>query len=503
KARRQKIWYRTYRQTIATPPLTEHHRRYLEGVGALFELPRTTVEGLLPIYIALLDDLIPIMDGSSVFRDTSNGHASRYLVRAMCLVTCKAHQAAPFLRLADDGPLLRHQDFASTLLDGLDAAIKADLEPDRVTKIQILALMHLHNDGRGGSDRSSMYLTQAIGEAWSMSLHLKMSGNSEVCDFLWWSLRNFDRLNKPTMGAGPFIVDDTDIAIDRIAPREESYRSQVLNISLMLGDLMAKATKVYKASSTSTVDDCEDFPSLLDLTAGTTFGHFHRSHRAYLEIWYHLTAMLSCRHSGPGNVHYTRRLNSADRILEMIGHGQHETFPPLPLVPYALAMATTVIYCALCDGARDVDASFRDLHLCCEALDTLGHHWTSAQDVAKLLNRLMRSKKPEYQHRSTVEASDSGQSDSTVRAGASTEPGAHPAVPHQTINPSVGAEENMRPTPTEASHRDDAPDNHQYFHHQLIEPWVGFDASQSQLHLSFDDLVSHGIPDVFRDLSYW
>ncbi|KAF7552320.1 hypothetical protein G7Z17_g4381 [Cylindrodendrum hubeiense] len=176
-------------------------------------------------------------------------------------------------------------DFASKLLAGLDAAIKADLEPDRITKIQVLVLMHLHNDGRGGVDRSSSYLSQAISEAWSMSLHFKVAGNldQEQCDFLWWSLRNFDRLNKPIMGAAPFIIDDTDISIKRIIPKDGNYRSQLMGVSLILGDLMATATKVYKASSTATVDDCQDFPELTELTSGIDFNSFHKSHRADLE----------------------------------------------------------------------------------------------------------------------------------------------------------------------------------------------------------------------------
>ncbi|RMJ18412.1 hypothetical protein BHE90_001267 [Fusarium euwallaceae] len=498
------MWWRTYRQTIKIPPLTEHHRRYLEDVGALLELPRATIEALLPVYNSLLDDLIPIMDGSSVLRDFSNGQASRYLLRAICLVTCKAKQAAPFLRLTDDGPLLSHQVFASKLLDGLDAAIKANLESNRVIKIQILALMHLHNDGRGGVDRSSMYLTQAIREAWSMSLHLKMPENSdEDLDYLWWSLRNFDRLNKPTMGAGPFIIDDTDISIDRIAPRRESYRSQVLHISLVLGDLTVKATKVYKASSTSTVDDCEDFPSLSELTSGTTFDRFHRSHRAFLEIWYHLAAMLSCRHSGPENIHYTRRLASADRILEMLAHGQHEALPPLPLVPYAMAMATTVIYRALRDRVRDIDASSRDLSLCCEALDTLGQSWTTAQGVAKLAHRLMSSSNL-GSIRQRVEAP--ARSDSTTSTGPTDERSL--ITTHPPINQSVGTEEVVIPTPVslpseQGFHGDHTSDNPPYLSEQLIEPWVGFDASQFQLQMAFDDLFSHGISDVFRDPASW
>ncbi|KAJ4211721.1 hypothetical protein NW759_012322 [Fusarium solani] len=423
------------------------------------------------------------MDGSSVLRDFSNGQASRYLLRAICLVTCKAKQAAPFLRLIDGGPLLSHQIFASKLLDGLDAAIKANLEPNRVVKIQILALMHLHNDGRGGVDRSSMYLTQAIREAWSMSLHLKMPENSdEDLDYLWWSLRNFDRLNKPTMGAGPFIIDDTDISIDRIAPRRESYRSQVLHISLVLGDLTVKATKVYKASSTSTVDD------------------------SFLEIWYHLAAMLSCRHSGPDNVHYTRRLASADRILEMLGHGQHETLPPLPLVPYAMAMATTVIYRALRDRVRDIDASSRDLSLCCEALDALGQSWTTAQGVAKLAHRLMSSSNPGSMNRQRVEAPD--KSDSTTTTQPTTSDERPLTTTHQPISQPVGTDEVVIPTPVslpseQGFHGDHVSDNPQYLPEQLIEPWVGFDASQFQLQMAFDDLFSYGISDVFRDPASW
>lgn len=141
--------------------------------------------------------------------------------------------------------------------------------------------MHLHNDGLSGTDRSAHYLSYAICEAWSLSLHWNIPGNSDQdqCDYLWWSLRNLDRLNKPVMGATPFIVDDTDIAIKRIPQKSDSYRSQVMSVSLALGDLMAKATKVYKGSSTATEDDDGHFPTLLEVTSGTGFDRFHRSHQ--------------------------------------------------------------------------------------------------------------------------------------------------------------------------------------------------------------------------------
>lgn len=281
KTQRQLAWYNRHRRRTAPLKLSGHHRRYLEDEGAFLKLPESTTDALLPIYNTFLDDLIPVIDGREMFRDYSNGHASIFLVRAVCLVACKTKQAASFLQLHDDGPILGQLQFASNLLTGLDAAIKADLEPDRVTKIQILALMHLHNDGLGGVDRSSSYLSQAICEAWSISLHVKVPTNAQQgqCDFLWWSLRNFDRLNKPVMGAAPFIIDDTDIGIDYIAPKQDNYRSQLMAVSVLLGDLMKTATKVYKASSTASVDDCDEFPTLAELTSCIPLDRFHRSHR--------------------------------------------------------------------------------------------------------------------------------------------------------------------------------------------------------------------------------
>ncbi|VUC31598.1 unnamed protein product [Clonostachys rosea] len=505
KLKRQTIWYRRYKSRLGTPTLSEHHKAYLEEIGALLVLPKTTTDALLPLYISLLDDLIPVVDGSRVFRDLSNGEASTYLVRAMCLVICKTKQAAPFLRLTEDGPLLEHRKFGSKLLVGLDAALKADLEPDRVIKTQILALMHLHNDGFAGGNRSSSYLSQAICEAWSMSLHFNIAGNTdqEQCNFLWWSLRNFDRLNKPIMGAAPFIIDDTDISIDRISAKTNSYRSQIMEVSTMLGDLMTIATRVYKASSKSTVDDGGVFPTLEDITSNTNFPQFHQSHRVYLELWYHIAAMLSCRYSGPGAAQYDRRLASADRVFCIFSKGGHENFPPLPLVPYALSMSTTVIYRALRDGQRDLAAAYEDLQSCCDALDVLGQRWTSAKGVAKIAKRLCRI---------SARASRNPLPQDTAQGAQNTRHiGGHVASrnPLNTVEQTPAEEAelmNMEPTLSSSltgsemvpgaqlSSRD------QLWQGQALGPWPGGmdDPSCVPLDRAFYDLFDYSIPDVFR-----
>jgi hypothetical protein len=273
-------WYKRQRRA-APPKLSDHHRKYLEDAGAFLELPRATTDALLPIYISGLDDLIPIMDGARVYRDYSNEHSSPYLVKGMCLVACKMMQAAPFLRMNADGPLMEPLEFASMLLAGLNAAIKADLEPDRLVKVQVLALMHLHTDGLAGMERASSYLSQAVCEAWSLSLHVQIPGSLEQDqnELLWWTLRNFDRVNKPITGAAPFLIDDTDIGIERTDLMKDSYRSHIMEVSLRLGDLMVTATKVYKASCRAAVDQCQEFLSMSELTSGTDYDRFHRSHR--------------------------------------------------------------------------------------------------------------------------------------------------------------------------------------------------------------------------------
>ncbi|BCS23927.1 fungal specific transcription factor domain-containing protein [Aspergillus puulaauensis] len=386
-AQNRLVWFNKYRRRPA-PSITSTHRKYLEESGAFLELPRSTTDALLPVYNAVLDDIIPVVDGATVLRDHSNGRCSIYLVRAICLVICKTKQAIPFLRLSDNGPVLKPLDFASKLLPGLDAALKADLEPDRLIKIQILALIHLYNDGPSGIERSAAYLSQAIREAWSLSLHLSTPSKPDQaqCDFLWWSLRNFDRLNKPITRSGPFMIDDTDIGLPRIQPGIDNYRSQLMGVSLALGDLMATATKAYKASYTHAADGCEDFPSLDDIVPGTAFTRFHRSHKAYLETWYHASSMLSCRYSGPRSPQYTRRLASADRIVHIITETGNEGLglPPLPLVPYAVSMATTVVYRAWRDKVRDLHSTYAGLCLCCEALEALSLVWTGARSVASL-----------------------------------------------------------------------------------------------------------------------
>ncbi|KAE9573446.1 hypothetical protein CGMCC3_g10265 [Colletotrichum fructicola] len=309
------------------------------------------------------------------------------------------------------------------------------------------------------------------------------------------------------MGAAPFMIDDTDIALDRIPLTEGDYRSQLMSVSLTLGDLMIAATRVYKASSKATVDDCGEFPSFIQLTSSTSFDSFHRSHASYLEIWYHVAAMLSCRYSGPGSLQYNRRLASAGGVLEIISKEGSDRLPPLPLVPYAVSMATTVIYRALRDGQRDPETACEDLSLCCKALDVLSERWTTVKGVARLAKRLLRFIQrslreeqpqctclgPAVPDRGTLAvASRNGLSNSAPDGG----------------NAPSSARSQLNAAP-DSLHRNQSIDkdlggiSEAQLQTSTGDLWDQGDVSYLQLDRAFYDMFDDGMPDIFRDPATW
>lgn len=201
--------------------------------------------------------------------------------------------------------------------------------------------------------------------------------------------------------------------------------------------------------------------------------------------------MLSCRYSGPGSIPYARRLASADRILEIIGQGGHETLPPLPLVPYAISMSTTMIYRALRDGQRDAERASRDMKQCCGALDGLSRSWTSARGVAQLARRLWkilstrdRDLRSEVD-RTAAEAGASGHETGALSHLASNPPstGEAPSAYLATVIP-----------PAQALGESD------YIEETPSRPWDSM-ATYSQLDTAFHGLFDYGVPNVFRDTS--
>ncbi|KIW16103.1 hypothetical protein PV08_06154 [Exophiala spinifera] len=373
--------------------LTGHQRNYLQAVGAFRVLPKATQDALIPTFISCLDGILPILYGPKLLKEWTDGRCSIFLIQAICLVTCKTEEAAPFLRLYDDGPLLDPIPFARSLHTGLDAAMKADLEPDRVTKIQILTLMHLHNDGPGGLEESSLNLSQAIHDAWSIGLHILTPGRTYKDQFsmLWWTIWALDKFNA-CLGGRPVMIADRDIDISP-PPLEATPKSQVITIWLRLGHLLDKVIEFYRP--TANPDDTgweTEFPTFASLVSDIDLDAHPLGEQHILEICYLVIAILSCRVGGPTTASYARRISAADRIQQLVSGDGHKQIPPLPLVPYAAGLSLTVVYRCLRDKANiDLERAKADLATRCETLESLSTYWWTADAMARLGRKALKS----------------------------------------------------------------------------------------------------------------
>ncbi|KIX06119.1 uncharacterized protein Z518_04093 [Rhinocladiella mackenziei CBS 650.93] len=374
--------------------LTGHQRNYLQSVGAFRILPKSTQDALITTYIACLDGLLPIFNGVKLLQDYLDGRCSIFLIQAICLVTCKTEEAAPYLRLYDDGPLLDPIPFARSLHTGLDAAMKADLEPDRVTKIQILTLMHLHNDGPGGIEESSLHLSQAIHDAWTAGLHIHTPGRTprDQSSLLWWTIWTLDKINA-CLGGRPIMIANRDIDIARPPLLEDGPRSQVINVWLRLGDLLDQVIEFYRPAADQDATGWEtEFPSYSSLTEDVNLTLLRPSEQSILELCYHVVAILSCRAGGPSTASYARRVSAADRIQQIFCDGGHAGVAPIPLVPYAVGLSLTVAYRGFRDNAIiDAERAQADMTTRCEMLEALSMYWWTADAMARLGRKALKS----------------------------------------------------------------------------------------------------------------
>jgi hypothetical protein len=161
-------------------------------------------------------------------------------------------------------------------------------------------------------------------------------------------------------------------------------------------------------------------------------------------------------------------------VREIVSHAGCDGLPPLPLVPYAMSMSTTVIYRALHDRVRYINTTREDLDQCCDALDGLSQRWTSVRGVTELAKRLRRL------------ISD-GSIDSLR------------GVHQSSITTSNGT-----PMPTSTGANTDNVAivfNDEAFQRHLTEIWPSFDASYSQIDWALQDYgLDMEFPSPFDDL---
>lgn len=236
-------------------------QQYAAALSSCERLPLTTRDRLLPIYFSRVNHILPLLDKDAFLSAHSDGTASVFLERAVCLVAAKDPEAGPSLRLTTDGPILSSRQFCSEVYKGLIVAMNAGLEPDRIANIRALALMSLHCEGFEGAEAASMHLCRAIHLAQTAGLHLNRPGRApgDALSRLFWCLWTLDKMHA-SIGGRPVILADRDIGIEKPDINTLTSRS-AFDVWLSISDMLATVISLYRPGADHNVGWEDSFPT--------------------------------------------------------------------------------------------------------------------------------------------------------------------------------------------------------------------------------------------------
>ncbi|KAJ5355363.1 uncharacterized protein N7496_012575 [Penicillium cataractarum] len=415
---------RTKRPVASTDPLSTVHssdgaldsqtiaavlsQRYTSAMQACTRLPLATREPLAALYFSKVNQIIPLVDQTSFTTPTTP-----FLERAICLVAAKHPTARPHLRLTETTPTVSPRHFCSEIYKGLVASMNANLEPDRYTRIRILALMSLHCEGYEGAEAASLHLCEAIHQAQTVGLHLDRPGreDGDSLSLLFWGLWTLDKMHA-SLGGRPVILADRDIGIERPGlqvqgsnqnPNQSQSQSQgytqvrgsgvsqgAFKVWLAVSELLATVISFYRPSAGVTSGWEEGFPAFEDIVSETG-GDLDFATLGFLELYYHCVAILSCRYKLTETLDNTKLSSirqglAAIRIHSIIASECAGDLPPLPIVPYALSLSMGVSYRQLRSSRliTHFDRAKASLEASCALLEDLSAEWYSAEAMARL-----------------------------------------------------------------------------------------------------------------------
>jgi len=267
-------------------------QRYAAALQACERLPLSTRDRLIPIYFSRVNHMLPLLDKDSFLKAHSDGTASIFLERALCLVAAKDRAAGPALRLNINSSVLSSRQFCTEIYRGLAVAMNAGLETDRITGIRILALMSLHCEGYEGAEAASMNICQAIHQAQTAGLHLNRPGRApgDSLSKLFWCLWTLDKMHA-SIGGRPIILADRDIGIEKPGLKISAPRS-AFDVWLAISDLLSTVISFYRPSADHNVGWEDNFPTFEQIV-----GDYMRDDLDYTT----LGALYSVRNAGGPN----------------------------------------------------------------------------------------------------------------------------------------------------------------------------------------------------------
>ncbi|KAL2866363.1 transcription factor domain-containing protein [Aspergillus lucknowensis] len=373
------------------------YQRCLSALKAWERLPHSTLDHLVAIYFSRVNHILPLVDHESFTKSTAKGTASVLLEKAVCLVAAKDHAASPHLRLIADGPVMTARNFCSELYNGLVCAMDAGLEGDRVSRIRILALMSLHPEGHEGAEAASMHLCHAIHQAQTAGLHLQRPNRlpGDPLTNLFWCLWTLDKMHA-SIGGRPVLLADRDIGIIR-PDVTRGHPKSAFDVWFTLSELLSTVISFYRPSADDTTGWEADYPSFEEVMGDHVRGDLDFVTLGVLELYYHAISILSCRYRPPhrpegSRPSYTRQGLAAIRIYSLVATECARILPPLPIVPYAVALSMGVSYQQFRTSKiiTHFDRARASLEACCSVLEELGPYWYSAEAMARLGRKALR-----------------------------------------------------------------------------------------------------------------
>jgi hypothetical protein len=348
--------------------------------------PPEHLEALLSTYFSSIHPILPIVDKAELERS----HPTM-LLQAICLVASKHTKALPHLTF-DDMTFLTPREFAKRLYKSITTALSISLQKNKILEIQVLALLAMHAEGPQGQERASLHLAQAIHHAHGIGMQFGTARSDDKAEYttqLFWCLWSLDKLNCATNGR-PLLIHDQDNHLESPISNRE-FKHTPFGIWLQLAGAMDHVIVFYRPKGDPTATGWEEgFPNFEEML-GEEGSNLDEPTLATLELFYHCVAMWAYRARNindpiPSTPSYVRQGLAAVRTIQILSRECPENLSPLPVVPYAVSLATAVSYRAFRQTklASHRKRSKEDLQACCTILDKMRDSWWSAGAMADL-----------------------------------------------------------------------------------------------------------------------
>ncbi|KAK7202794.1 hypothetical protein BZA70DRAFT_93694 [Myxozyma melibiosi] len=369
------------RQVHVPPPMNQQLVLYLNTLRAFEVLPEPERDGLVDVYFRQINSILPLVDEKIFRRQLMKQEHSLVLLQCILLAACRHPEAGQFLRETEP------RDFAAATHAKIKALLFASLEQDPITLVRVYALASLHSEGPRGLTDAAKDISLAFHYAHYSGIHLRRDhletaapNTMSALQKLWLSLWCLDHMSACVTGH-PLNSHPRDVGLPMDDSTWAATRAEPLARITEACYMLDTTIDLYRPRPSEKVLDLkqpvfekeEIMPRLVHSTAIMLF--YKRLHS--------LTEQL------PESTMQTL-LTAAEDILE-IAEERRIDLPPLPIVPYSVAMTLTVFL-----RLYPAPAARTGWRRSCELLDNMGRYWWIAEAMSSMGKRVFKKLEEDY-----------------------------------------------------------------------------------------------------------